>query len=105
MSKPARQKFINEKRWVAGWFSWQEGFGAFSYPRSQLSAVIRYIEKQQKHHARKSFRDEYVERLEKFNVNYDRRYIFKIGDERIEPYAAPAGLNVLRRWQLQRGRS
>jgi len=74
-------KFINEKRWGAGRFSWQEGFGAFSYSRSQLGAVIRYIENQQKHHAKKSFREEYIELLEKFAVDYDRRYIFKTGEE------------------------
>ena len=79
--KAGSSKFINKKHWVRGRFSWQEGFGAFSYSRSQLGAVIRYIENQQRHHANQSFRDEYVELLEKFAVDYDRRYIFKIGDE------------------------
>jgi putative transposase len=79
--KAGSSKFINEKRWVMGRFSWQEGFGAFSYSRSQLGAVIRYIEDQQKHHAKKLFRDEYVELLERFGVEYDRRYIFKTDDE------------------------
>lgn len=68
--------FINEKRWVMGRFSWQEGFGAFSYSRSQLGDVIRYIENQQKHHARKSFREEYTALLKKFDIEYDPRYIF-----------------------------
>ena len=75
--KAGSSKFINEKRWVMGRFSWQEGFGAFSYARSQLGAVIRYIQNQQEHHAKKSFRDEYLELLEKFGVEYDRKYIFK----------------------------
>jgi putative transposase len=75
--KANSSRWINEKRWVIGRFSWQEGFGAFSYSRSQLSAVIRYIENQQKHHSRKSFRDEYTELLERFGVEYDQRYIFK----------------------------
>jgi len=75
--KAGSSKFINEKRWVMGRFSWQEGFGAFSYARSQLGAVIRYIQNQQKHHAKKSFRDEYLELLEKFGVEYDQKYIFK----------------------------
>jgi putative transposase len=78
--KAGSSKFINEKRWIAGRFSWQEGFGAFSYSRSQLRTVIRYIENQQKHHAKKSFRDEYVELLEKFGVKYDSKYIFKSGE-------------------------
>jgi REP element-mobilizing transposase RayT len=75
--KAGSSKFINEKRWVMGRFSWQEGFGAFSHARSQLDAVIRYIQNQQKHHAKKSFRDEYLELLEKFGVEYDQKYIFK----------------------------
>jgi len=79
--KAGSSKFINEKHWVMGRFSWQEGFGAFSYSRSQLGAVIRYIENQQQHHAKQSFRDEYVELLEKFNVGFDPRYIFKTGEE------------------------
>ncbi len=79
--KAGSSKFINEKHWVVGRFSWQEGFGAFSYSRSQLGTVIRYIENQQKHHAKKSFREEYVAMLEKFGVEYDPRYIFKPLDE------------------------
>jgi REP element-mobilizing transposase RayT len=79
--KANSSKFINEKHWVMGRFSWQEGFGAFSHSRSQLGTVIRYIENQQAHHAKQSFRDEYVELLEKFGVDYDQRYIFKSGDE------------------------
>jgi putative transposase len=79
--KAGSSKFVNEKHWVAGRFSWQEGFGAFSYSRSQLGTVTRYIENQQQHHARKSFRDEYVELLERFGVDYDRKYIFKTDDE------------------------
>ena len=74
--KANSSRFISEKRWVTGRFSWQEGFGAFSYSRSQLGAVIRYIENQQKHHLRKTFREEYTALLEKFGVEYDPRYIF-----------------------------
>ena len=74
--KTGSSKFIKDKHWVAGRFSWQEGFGAFSYSRPQLVTVIRYIENQQKHHAKKTFREEYVELLEKFGVDYDSRYIF-----------------------------
>ena len=74
--KANSSRFINEKRGMKGRFSWQEGFGAFSYSRSQLGAVIRYIENQQKHHARKSFREEYTALLKRFEVDYDPRYIF-----------------------------
>jgi putative transposase len=71
----------DEKRWVIGRFRWQEGFGAFSYSRSQLDAVIRYIQNQQKHHTKATFREEYEELLKKFDVVYDRRYIFRVDDE------------------------
>jgi putative transposase len=79
--KAVSSKFINERHWVNGRFGWQEGFGAFSHSRSQLSDVIRYIENQQKHHERKSFRDEYIALLEKFEIEFDPRYIFKMADE------------------------
>ena len=79
--KAGSSGFINRKRWVLGRFGWQEGFGAFSYSRSQLDTVIRYIQNQQKHHAKKTFRQEYEELLEKFGVVYDKRYIFKMGDQ------------------------
>ena len=79
--KASSSKFINEKRWVIGRFSWQEGFGAFSHSRSQLGSVIRYIENQQKHHAKKSFHDEYIALLDMFGVEYDPRYIFKFAEE------------------------
>src|SRR5689334_1412349 len=75
--KANSSRFVNEKRWVGGRFSWQEGFGAFSYSRSQIDAVIRYIQNQQRHHARHTFREEYVDLLCKFEVDYNERYIFK----------------------------
>ncbi len=79
--KTGSSKIINEKRWVAGRLSWQEGFGAFSYSRSQLGLIIRYIENQQKHHMKHSFHEEYVMLLEKFAVDYDPRYVFKTSEE------------------------
>lgn len=79
--KAGSSKFVNQKHWVAGRFSWQEGFGAFSYSRSQLGTVIHYIENQQKHHAKKSFQEEYIALLEKFGVEYDPRYIFKTAEK------------------------
>jgi len=78
--KAGSSKLIREKHWVMGRFSWQEGFGAFSHARSQLDSVIRYIQNQQTHHAKQSFRDEYVELLEKFGVEHDQKYIFKTNE-------------------------
>ena len=75
--KSGSTNFINRSRWVRGRFSWQEGFGAFSYSQSQLGTVIRYIQNQQKHHQKRSFHDEYVGLLNKFDVPFDQRYVFK----------------------------
>ena len=75
--KTGATNHINENRWVAGRFAWQEGFGAFSYSHSQLTDVIQYIQNQEQHHTKKSFREEYLEFLEKFKVAYDDRYLFQ----------------------------
>ena len=75
--KSCSTRFINERRWVKGRFGWQEGFGAFSHSRSQLDVVIRYNQNQQQHHARKTFREEYIQLLERYRVDFDPRYIFK----------------------------
>jgi REP element-mobilizing transposase RayT len=79
--KAGSSGFINNKRWVTGKFAWQEGFGAFSYSHSQLTTVIHYIQNQEKHHTQKTFRQEYLEMLDKFKVAHDERYIFKPIDE------------------------
>ena len=68
--------FINERRFVKGKFSWQRGFGAFSYSNSQMDRVVKYIMNQEKHHQKRNFREEYLEFLQKFGVEYDERYLF-----------------------------
>jgi putative transposase len=75
--KVASSRFINDKKLVRGRFSWQEGFGAFSYSQSHLSKVASYIENQERHHARRSFRDEYLSMLKSFQIEHDERYLFK----------------------------
>jgi putative transposase len=70
-------KWINNKKFIRGKFSWQEGFGSFSYSKSQISQVINYIERQQEHHKKKTFIEEYKEFLNAFGIEYDERYIFK----------------------------
>jgi putative transposase len=75
--KAASSRLVNDKKWVRGRFSWQEGFGAFSYSQSHLSRVASYIENQERHHRRRSFRDEYLSMLKSFQVEHDERYLFK----------------------------
>lgn len=79
--KANSSRFINEKHWIRGKFQWQEGFGGFSYSHSQIDAVARYILNQEQHHKRQSFKDEYLQLLKKFAVEYDLQYLFEWIDE------------------------
>lgn len=75
--KGSSSKWINEKKFVKGKFSWQQGYGAFSYSYSQIDQVVRYINNQEKHHKKLTFQDEYVLLLKKFNIQFDEKYILK----------------------------
>ncbi len=75
--KGSSSTWINEKGFVPGRFNWQEGYGAFSYAKSDLPKVIKYIENQQQHHKKKNFTEEYKSLLQEFGIDYDDRYIFK----------------------------
>lgn len=68
--------FINKNRLTNAHFHWQEGYGAFSYSRSHVPQVIQYILNQQEHHRKHSFKEEYLDLLQKFEVAYDERYLF-----------------------------
>lgn len=70
-------KWINSKGFIAGKFQWQVGFGAFSYSINQIDAVVKYINNQEEHHKKETFIQEYLNFLNKFDVPYDERYIFK----------------------------
>ncbi len=74
--KIASNEFINDKKWVRGRFAWQEGSGIFTYGRSQLDMVIRYIQNQELHHQTRTFRQEYIGLLKKFEVEYNEKYLF-----------------------------
>ena len=75
--KRASSLWIKEKQFVRCQFAWQEGFGAFSYGKSQVDSVVKYIQNQETHHAKHSFRDEYVSFLKLFGIEYDDRYVFR----------------------------
>jgi len=72
--------FINEKRWLKQKFSWQEGYGVFSYSESNFGKVIDYIKSQKEHHAKRTFRQEYMLLLKKFNIPFDEKYLFDFYD-------------------------
>ena len=75
--KAGSSKFINDSNWIRGKFAWQEGYGAFSYSKSQIDRVIHYIQNQENHHKKKSFKDEYLDFLKKFEVDYNEKYLFE----------------------------
>lgn len=75
--KANSSKWINEKGFIRGKFQWQEGFGAFSYGQSQLDTIIAYINNQEQHHQKKTFKVEYLALLQKFNIEYDDKYLFE----------------------------
>jgi len=69
--------FVNNEIRLKGKFSWQEGFGAFSYSHSQIDSVVKYILNQEEHHRSKTFREEYETMLKEYAVEYNDRYIFE----------------------------
>ena len=78
--KANSSKWINENKILKGKFSWQEGYGGFSYSRSQRNNVIQYIVKQEEHHTIKTFHEEYLELLKLFKIEFNEQYIFEFYD-------------------------
>lgn len=70
-------KWINKNKFVQGHFNWQKGYGAFSYSHSHIDKVAKYIMNQEQHHKKKTFQEEYLEILQRFNISYDEKYILK----------------------------
>ncbi|HET7118757.1 MAG TPA: IS200/IS605 family transposase [Hanamia sp.] len=68
--------FINDNKFVKGKFSWQDGYGAFSYSHSHIDKVYKYILNQEEHHNKRTFRQEYIGLLKKFEIEYDEKYLF-----------------------------
>ena len=75
--KSNSSRWINENKWFRGKFHWQEGFGAFTYSKSQIDRVVKYILNQPEHHKRNTFREEYIKLLEKYKIKYEEKYLFK----------------------------
>ena len=69
--------FINEQKWIKGRFSWQEGFGAFSYSDGDIEKVYNYILNQEEHHKKKSFKEEYIEFLKECKIQFEEKYLFE----------------------------
>jgi putative transposase len=80
MLKASSSKWINDNNFLSGRFSWQEGYGAFSYSKSQRNSVIKYIMNQEAHHKKTSFREEYLGLLKKFEIPFENQYLFEFYD-------------------------
>jgi putative transposase len=75
--KGSSSTWINKNRYTKGHFNWQAGYGAFSYSHSQIDQVVKYIMNQEDHHKKKTFQEEYLGLLKRFNISYDEKYILK----------------------------
>lgn len=78
--KAGSSKYINDQKWIRGKFQWQTGYGAFSYSKSHLDHVIEYIKNQQQHHEKRTFREEFLDFLDKFRIEYNDKYLFEFYD-------------------------
>ncbi len=78
--KASSSSFIKEKKWVNSLFSWQEGFGAFTYHKSQANNVVDYILNQPENHRKKTFKEEYINFLKEYQIEYDEKYLFEFYD-------------------------
>ena len=74
--KGSSSKWVNEQKRLSGRFAWQTGYGAFTVSESQIPAVIQYVKEQEKHHRKRSFKDEFIQILERHGVEYDERYLW-----------------------------
>ena len=111
-------KWINDEKTKFMKFEWQEGYGAFSYSHSQRGEVVTYIQNQQEHHRKKSFREEYLEFIKKFEIPFDSKYLYDVekgttdetkkreGPDNETPIRLPSGLPdtgyPICRWHFRR---
>jgi REP element-mobilizing transposase RayT len=79
--KTSSNSWVKQNKLTQFQFAWQKGYGAFSHSRSQLETVINYILNQEKHHKKKSFRDEYLEILRKNDIQFSDEYVFEFFDD------------------------
>ncbi len=78
--KANSSSFLKEKKFANSFFSWQEAFGAFSYSKSQAKDVVDYILNQPEHHSKIKFREEYLNLLNDFGIEYNNKYLFEFYD-------------------------
>jgi REP element-mobilizing transposase RayT len=75
--KAKSSKYINDNNFLSDRFEWQVGYGAFSYSHSHINRVFKYIENQEEHHRKKSFKEEYLKYLDEYKIPFEERYVFE----------------------------
>jgi len=75
--KSGSSNWINNKKIILGKFSWQDGYGAFTYSKSHIDNLVKYVLNQPEHHKKIPFKEEYLSFLNKFEVDYDSKYLFE----------------------------
>jgi len=81
--KRSSSLFINTEKLCSSRFSWQEGYGGFTYSRSQIADVYHYIENQEAHHKKRTFREEYIDILAKNEIEFDQQFLFEFWDDNL----------------------
>jgi REP element-mobilizing transposase RayT len=79
--KSGSSNWLHNKKYISGKFSWQDGYGAFTYSKSQIDNVVKYVLNQPEHHRKLTFKEEYLSFLNKFEVDYDPKYLFDWYDQ------------------------
>ena len=74
--KSGSSKWLNDKKYIPGKFAWQNGFGEFTYSKSHIDNVVKYILNQPEHHKKHSFKEEYLLLLKKYDIDYNEKYLF-----------------------------
>lgn len=74
-------KYIRQQSWMKAKFKWQDGYGAFSYSRSHIGSVVKYLNNQEQHHQKQTFKAEYLNFLNKFEVKYEEKDLFEFYDD------------------------
>ncbi len=79
--KVESNEFVTSKKWIRGKFNWQEGYGVFSYSHSHIDRVVKYVLNQEAHHKKRTFREEYHELLQRFEIPFQEKYLFEFFEE------------------------
>jgi len=79
--KRSSSLFINNEKLCPGRFSWQEGYGGFSYGRSQIGEIYNYIDNQESHHQKRTFQQEYIDYLNENEMEFDKQFLFDFWDD------------------------